>query len=90
MQEPTQAELDPGMQALVVSKETLAGGEAINAGRAGRGFVPLRLMVVGLVGESAASGKLSSTALREAEAQRLRGQQEGAAAANVAGAAAVQ
>jgi hypothetical protein len=31
-QEPTQAELDPGMQALVVSAETVAGGEAINAG----------------------------------------------------------
>lgn len=31
-QEPTQAELDPGMQALVVSAETVAGGEAINEG----------------------------------------------------------
>ncbi|KAF8056133.1 Phosphopantetheine adenylyltransferase 1 [Scenedesmus sp. PABB004] len=64
-QAPTQAELDPGMQALVVSQETLPGGEAINAGRARRGFAPLALVAVGLVGGAA---KLSSTALREADA----------------------
>eukprot|EP00775_Hariotina_reticulata_P002320 gene2320-2628_t len=46
---PTQAELDPSMQALVVSQETLAGGEAINTGRLRRGFPPLKLVVVGLV-----------------------------------------
>lgn len=67
MQEPTQAELDPSMQALVVSRETLPGGEAINAGRQRRGFSPLQLVVVGLIGGDASS-KLSSTALREADA----------------------
>lgn len=67
-QEPTQAELDPGMQALVVSAETVAGGEAINAGRRARGFKPVHLVVVGLVGGDDASSKLSSTALRQADA----------------------
>ena len=66
--EPTQAELDPKMQALVVSRETRGGGEAINRGRAVRGFGELRLVVVNLVGESADGGKLSSTALREQDA----------------------
>jgi phosphopantetheine adenylyltransferase len=31
-QAPTQAELDPSMKALVVSRETIEGGESINAG----------------------------------------------------------
>lgn len=65
---PTQAELDEGMQALVVSRETLAGGEAINRGRVGRGFAPLRLLVVGVVGERADGSKLSSSELRERDA----------------------
>lgn len=65
---PTQAELDPGMEALVVSRETLAGGEAINRGRAARGFAPLRLLVVGVVGERADGSKLSSSELRERDA----------------------
>jgi phosphopantetheine adenylyltransferase len=67
LQEPTQAELDPAMQALVVSQETIPGGEAINAGRASRGFEQLQLVVVGLIGGGSDS-KLSSTALREADA----------------------
>uniref|UniRef100_A0A383VA40 Cytidyltransferase-like domain-containing protein n=1 Tax=Tetradesmus obliquus TaxID=3088 RepID=A0A383VA40_TETOB len=66
-QEPTQAELDPTMRALVVSQETLPGGQAINNGRASRGFEQLQLVVVGLVGGGSDS-KLSSTALREADA----------------------
>jgi phosphopantetheine adenylyltransferase len=65
---PTQAELDPNMQALVVSRETLSGGEAINSGRRARGFEELRLVVVSLVGEQPGGGKLSSTALREQDA----------------------
>lgn len=67
LQEPTQAELQPGMQVLVVSQETTVGGEAINAGRRERGMQPLALLVVSLVGGDVKS-KLSSTALREAEA----------------------
>jgi pantetheine-phosphate adenylyltransferase len=75
--EPTQAELDPAMRALVVSRETVKGGEAINDGRARRGLAPLELVVVGLVGggggagegedDGDVAGKLSSTALRERE-----------------------
>jgi pantetheine-phosphate adenylyltransferase len=65
---PTQAELDPGMQALVVSRETLAGGEAINRGRVARGFPQLRLVVVGVVGERPDGSKLSSSELRERDA----------------------
>jgi phosphopantetheine adenylyltransferase len=78
--EPTQAELDPDMRALVVSRETVRGGEAINEGRQGRGLAPLALVVVGLVGQGEGegeeedgepadvAGKVSSTALREREA----------------------
>jgi len=79
---PTAAETDAGMQALVVSRETLAGAQAINAGRAHRGFAPLAVAVVGLVhgggrgggggdgsgGGQGTDGKLSSTQLREREA----------------------
>lgn len=58
------------MQALVVSHETLPGGAAINAGRAARGFAPLALVTVGLIGGGGGGGggKLSSTALRQADA----------------------
>lgn len=66
--EPTQAELDPDMQALVVSKETLPGGDAINVGRVARRFAPLRLVVVSMVRERADGSKLSSTELREQDA----------------------
>jgi phosphopantetheine adenylyltransferase len=45
--------------------KTLPGGEAINAGRACRGFQQLQL--VGMIGGGSDS-KLSSTALREADA----------------------
>ena len=80
--EPTGAETEEGMQALVVSKETVSGGEAINAGRHKRGFRPLALLVVGLVGSEGGEGeqqgrkvdevegKISSTDLRAAEAAR--------------------
>jgi hypothetical protein len=55
-QEPTQAELDPNMQALVVSEETVAGGAAINAGRATRGFTPLVIIVVPVIGYQCGAG----------------------------------
>ena len=81
--EPTGAETEEGMQALVVSKETVSGGEAINAGRARRGFRPLALLVVGLVGSDGGGGrggneeeeveaKISSTDLRAAEAAKKK------------------
>lgn len=58
------------MQALVVSKETVSGGEAINQYRREHGFRPLEIIVVDLVADSAAleGGKVSSTALREQDA----------------------
>ncbi|BDA50030.1 probable phosphopantetheine adenylyltransferase at C-terminar half [Coccomyxa sp. Obi] len=68
--EPTAAATEEGMQALVVSKETVSGGEAINQYRREHGFAPLELVVVDLVADSAAveGGKVSSTALREQDA----------------------
>lgn len=56
------------MKCLVVSQETIKGGEHINAGRAARGFAPLQLVVVGLIGGDSAADKLSSTALRQKDA----------------------
>ena len=62
------------MEALVVSQETLTGGEAINEDRRSQGFKPLVLVVVNLVGSGSKAlegQKLSSTALREKEAAEL-------------------
>ena len=61
------------MQALVVSEETSKGADAINNARRERGFAPLALVTVKLVGGRDVASKLSSTALRKAEtAQRAR------------------
>lgn len=49
-QAPTLAELDPAMEALVVSVETLPGATAINKGRAARGFAPLSIITVPVIG----------------------------------------
>jgi phosphopantetheine adenylyltransferase len=69
LQEPTLAETDPHIEAIVVSEETLVGAQAINAGRAKRGFKPLHIVVVSLVWPRSASSKLSSTDLRLQEQQ---------------------
>ena len=61
------------MRGLVISKETIAGAEALNDMRASAGFDALRFIVVDLVGGSPdgdARDKLSSTKLRERDAQR--------------------
>lgn len=81
LQEPTAAATEAGMQALVVSRETVSGGEAINQYRREHGFLPLDIVVVELLAEGAAlnGGKVSSTALREQDAAA-------AAAANTAAA----
>ncbi|KAG2443295.1 hypothetical protein HYH02_009365 [Chlamydomonas schloesseri] len=80
---PTLAELDPAMEALVVSVETLPGAIAINKGRAARGFAPLTVITVPVIGVRPSGGgsgggagaagggvgeKLSSSGLRAAEA----------------------
>ena len=60
------------MDALVVSRETVAGADAVNAARVERGFAPLAIVVVGLVGGGEGAmeeEKLSSSALRAAEAE---------------------
>ena len=60
------------MCALVVSRETLAGAAAVNAQREARGFPPLEIVAVGVVGgvgdddEARRRSKLSSSALRAA------------------------
>ncbi|ACO67832.1 predicted protein [Micromonas commoda] len=71
------------MRALVVSRETLAGGEAIQEARKEAGFPPLRVVCVGLVKGKVGKGrgddgKVSSTALRadaadDRERRRMRG-----------------
>jgi len=58
------------MSALVVSRETITGAEALNDMRRSAGFDPLTLVVVDLVGASSAESKLSSTALRARDAAR--------------------
>ena len=68
--EPTAAELEPDMEAIVVSHETVGGANAINQARSKRGFAPLHVVVVPLVGASrgeAGGGKLSSSELRAAD-----------------------
>ncbi|KAK9839424.1 hypothetical protein WJX81_001331 [Elliptochloris bilobata] len=53
--EPTAAATEEGMQVLVVSAETVAGAEEIQAQRAERGFAPLAIVVT----EQLADSKLS-------------------------------
>lgn len=76
LQAPTVAATDESMQALVVSKETIPGAEDINRYRRDAGYAELQVIVVDLIADTQAvqGGKVSSTALREQEAARLRGQ----------------
>ena len=62
------------MSALVVSRETIVGAEALNDMRVEAGFDPLDIIVVDLIGASASGDgtKLSSTALRAADAAKNR------------------
>jgi pantetheine-phosphate adenylyltransferase len=69
LQAPTLAELDSDMQALVVSRETMAGAHAINQGRIARGFPPLAVIVVPVLGAFKEGSKLSSSWLREQDAR---------------------
>jgi pantetheine-phosphate adenylyltransferase len=56
------------MEAIVVSKETVRGAEAINKGRVNRGFRPLIIVVVPVIGGRESASKLSSTQLRAQDA----------------------
>lgn len=59
------------MEAIVVSEETKSGAEYINTERVKRGYAPLAVIVVQLVGGADVAAKLSSTALRQAEQEKL-------------------
>ena len=69
---PPLAATTRAMTALATSRETAAGGAAINDARREAGFEALALLEVGLVGGGGGEegGKLSSSALRDAEARR--------------------
>ena len=63
------------MEAIVVSEETKSGADVINEERRRRGYVPLAVVTVQLVGGADVASKLSSTVLRQAEAERQQYQQ---------------
>lgn len=60
---------EPNIQALVVSKETQAGGDTVNKVRTENGLSPLEVFVVDILG---GEEKLSSTTLRQMEFNKLQ------------------
>ncbi|KAH8939148.1 hypothetical protein BDL97_15G022600 [Sphagnum fallax] len=67
---------DKALEAIVVSQETMKGGEAVNKKRAERGLSQLQVKVVDLVIEEGCSEKVSSTLLRQREQQQQQKMQE--------------